>query len=534
MTTFVNNRRGFLTLMASVSAAAYTGWRPAFASSPRRGGTIIVGYHSEPATLTGIANTGGVLFFGKASEGLLTYDEQLKPEPLLATAWKISADGLRYTFNLRQGVKFHDGRPFTSADVKFTLLTAKEVHPRGRITFANLVDVETPDDHTAIFVLSKPAPYILSALSSSETPIVPKHIYDVGIPVPRNPAGSAPIGTGPWVFKEWVRGSHVAYTRNKDYWDSPKPYADALIIRIIPDITARALAIETGEVHYAPRTPVALSDLERFRALPNIGVETKGYSYFNETSKVEFNLDRPHFKDVRVRRAIAHAIDRDFLHKNVFFGLGTKIRGPFSATLPNFQVPDLPEYSFDPAKAEALLDEAGFPRKTGGIRLRITHDPFPGADFYKKGGEYIRSALAKVGIDVTLRFQDFATYVKRVYTDRDFDLTFHAISNMFDPTVGVQRSYVSSNFKPGIPWTNGSHYTNEKVDRLLELAAVETNVAKRYEYFAEFQRQVIADIPDIPIISGLDFTLYDKRLVDHSVGAEGGFGGSLAEAYFKS
>ncbi len=120
--------------------------------------------------------------------------------------------------------------------------------------------------------------------------------------------------------------------------------------------------------------------------------------------------------------------------------------------------------AFDVAAANRLLDQAGHPRGSDGIRFKVTHDPLPYGDGLKRGGEFIKNALAKIGVDVTLRAQDFPTYIRRVYTDRDFDFTYNMMSNLFDPTVGVQRLYWSKNFKKGVPFSNGSGYSNPEVD----------------------------------------------------------------------
>ncbi len=258
-------RRRFAQRSAAACALGLLGAVPRVrAEGPRRGGVVALLLSAEPPTLTSIAQTAfnTVIVSSKTTEGLLTYDFDLSPQPQLATAWQVGDDGLTYTFKLRPGVKWHDGKPFSSADVAFSLLTLKELHPRGRSTFANLIDVRTPDELTAVLVLSKPAPYLIAAFAASETPIVPQHIY-AGSQAASNPANNAPIGTGPFVFREWVRGSHIIYDRNPDYWDAGKPYIDRLIVRIIGDPAARAIALEAGEVQLAPSTPVPLSELER-------------------------------------------------------------------------------------------------------------------------------------------------------------------------------------------------------------------------------------------------------------------------------
>ena len=164
------------------------------------------------------------------------------------------------------------------------------------------------------------------------------------------------------------------------------------------------------------------------------------------------------------------------------------------------------------------------------IRDSLNLDYVPSNETYPRGSEYIRQALAKVGIDATVRSQDFATYTKRIYTDRDFDFAFEGMSNLFDPTVGVQRLYWSKNFKPGVPFSNGSAYSNPKVDALLEAAAIEVDPSKRVEQWREIQQILVEDLPAIDIVSQPELTIYNKRIADHTIGGEG-VSGSLAYAY---
>jgi len=527
---FTPSRRDFLGLSAAALGAAMIGGSPAKAA-PTQGGSATLLISAEPPVLTTIAHTAfnSVYVSAKTTEGLLTYDFDLNPKPVLAKEWSISPDGLQYTFKLREGVKWHDGKDFTSADVAYSITTLKEVHPRGRNTFLNLVEVQTPDPLTAVLILSKPAPYLITALAAAESPIVPRHIYE-GTKPEENPANLSPIGTGPFRFKEWVRGSHIVYERNPDYWDQPKPYLDTLVVRFIPDAAARAIAIETGEVDLAPGAPISYSDLPRFEELPHIGFDTQGYQYANGISRIEFNLDRPFFKDLKVRQAFAHVIDRNVIVQTINYGYGSPIVGPINPHLTKWYVPDLPALPIDTALAEKLLDEAGYPRGVDGIRIKLTHDYVPSGDTYKRGADYIKQALAAIGVDVTVRSQDFATYTKRIYTDRDFDFAFQGFSNLFDPTVGVQRLYWGKNFQPGLPFSNGSNYQNPKLDALFEAAAIEIDDAKRVAQWKEIQEIIVADLPDINISTSPEITLFNKRIADHTVGAEGN-AGSLAEAY---
>jgi peptide/nickel transport system substrate-binding protein len=530
------SRRELLRLSAAAvgAAALADAATSAYAVEPIRGGVLTAVISAEPPVLTSIANTAfnTVLISGKVNEGLVTADFDLNPKPQLATQWSVSPDGLEYEFTLREGVKWHDGRDFTSDDVAFSIRAIKEVHPRGRNTFGNLVEVRTPNLRKVILSLSKPAPYLLLALVASETPIVPKHVYE-GSRADQNPANSAPVGTGPFVFKQWVRGSHVVFERNPNYWDAPKPYIDRLLIRFITDPAARAIAIETGEVQIAPATPIPYSEISRFKELPNLAFDERGYLYSNGVSCVAFNLDRPIFKDIRVRQAFAHVIDRNIIHDVVDYGYGSTIMGPINPALAKWVAPELKTYAIDVSAAEKLLDEADLPRGNGGIRFRLTLDYVPSGDTYVRGSDYIRQALAKVGVAVTVRSQDFATYTKRIYTDRDYDFAFEGFSNLYDPTVGVQRLYWSKNFKPGVPFSNGSHYSNPTVDALLEASAIELDAEKRVEQWRRIQESLVDDLPDIYVTTPPEFTIADKRVLDHTVGADG-FAGNLADVQLRT
>jgi len=507
------------------TGAAMTASRPRRARAVeqvQRGGTLNVVIQPEPPILVSLTHTAGptTRVSPKVTEGLVTFDLDFKARPQLATAWGKSEDGLRYRFELRRGVKWHDGKDFTSTDVAYSIELLRQYHPRGRGTFASVREILTPDPHIAEVVLEKPAPYLLAALTASEAPIVPRHIYEGTDPL-ANPNGRAPIGTGPFVFKEWKQGSHILLERNRNYWDPGKPYLDRMVIRFIADANARAVALETGEIHFAPDTPVPLGQIDSLKANPNLVVETRGYDYQPVVYRLEFNLANPYFARPEVRRAAAHAIDRDTISRVVFYGWSQSAPAAISPALKEFYNPDIPRYDFDPKKAEALLDAAGLPRGSDGTRFKVFHDYMPYSEAYQQLGAYTRQALANIGIGVTLRAQDVPTWFKRTYTNRDFDFMSNGMSHSFDPTVGVQRLYWSKNFKPGVPFSNGSGYSNPEVDRLLESAAIESDPVKRRELFRAFQVIVATDLPDINLVTGANLTIANRRLRDHTTTIDG-------------
>jgi peptide/nickel transport system substrate-binding protein len=269
--------------------------------------------------------------------------------------------------------------------------------------------------------------------------MVPRHLYEGSNPI-SNPNGNAPVGTGPYVFKEWVRGSHVMFERNPNYWDPDLPRIDRMVCKFVPDPGARSVAFENGSGDIGYRTPVALADVARLEKLPHLVFSTDGTSYSYNVQCIQFNLDSEYFKDVRVRRAVAHAIDRSALLKAVAYGYGTVSDVPIAPGLKEFHDPTPSPWKFDLKSAEQLLDEAGLKRGANKVRFKVPMDFNPIGDDGRRTCEFVRAALNRIGIAVEIRAEDISAFAKRIYTDRAFDFTYNGHSNLFDPTVGVQRT----------------------------------------------------------------------------------------------
>jgi peptide/nickel transport system substrate-binding protein len=493
----------------------------ASAQTPVRGGTLNFVVTPEPTALVDLATTATNVLkvSAKVVEGLLEYDFSLQPKPSLATSWDISDDSRKYVFHLRHGVKWHDGQPFTSADVAYSLQTLRQVHPRAKTTFANVTAITTPDPYTVVITLSKPAPYLIKAFSSSETPIVPRHLYEGSDPL-TNPANNAPIGTGPFRFVKWVRGSYIEYARNDDYWDKGKPFLDKIVVKIITDPAARTVAFEDGSIDLSGDTPVPLSDLARLKNSPKLALDSRGYEFQAGVTRIEFNLDNPVLKKLQFRQAIASAIDREVIRKVIFYGYATPLASPIIPSSPYYDPAPAP-YPYDEERANALLDAAGFPRKADGTRFALRVDPLPIGELPARTAAYVKSALARVGIAVTVRSQDLPAYLKRIYTDRDFDFSINGMSNLFDPVVGVARLYTTGNFRRGVPFTNGSHYSNPQIDRLFAQAAEETDEAKRKQLFSQIQQILERDLPDLNLVAPRYLTVYSRAVHNHTTGPDG-------------
>ncbi|MEJ5125029.1 ABC transporter substrate-binding protein [Comamonas sp. MYb21] len=480
-------------LAASSFGAAYA-QAPA---TPVKGGTVTSVVAQEPTSLVSFLDTktDNRDVSAKITEGLLRYDAKFQPQPLLATSWTVSPDGLQYRFKLREGVKFHDGRDFSSADVRYSFLTQKKQGPRGRITLQNLERVDTPDAHTAVLVLSKPAPFLLKSLSSAELPIVPAHRYGDGDPL-GSPNSNAPVGTGPFIFEQWVRGSHVILKRNPHYWRPGVPHVDRVVIRFVRDPAAISAAIETGEADVAQN--LALADLGRLLQKPTLKLDASYDAFLNNASFLEFNVENPVLSKPEVRHAIAHAVDRNFIVNNVYYKQAELVNSPIPKVLGAYYDDSQFKYGFDVARANQLLDSAGYPRQANGQRFALKLTYIPGAQF-KQTAEYLRSALNRVGIKVDILDGDLPTFLKRAYTAREFDLNLNGLGRLFDPSVGVQRIYWSDGIKNPLIWINASHYNNPQVDNLFRQAAVEVDEAKRAAQFREIQQIVGRDLPVYPI-----------------------------------
>ncbi|MCU4119996.1 ABC transporter substrate-binding protein [Variovorax sp. N23] len=505
------------------------------AASPQRGGTLVISLAPEPQIITAafLTTMQVTMIAGKISEGLVWFDDKLQPQPELAESWAFAPDGLSLTLRLRRGVKWHDGHDFSSADVAFSLLNVwQKIHPGGRLAYASVQAVDTPDAHTAILRLSRPTPYLLSFLNVYGAQVVPKHLYE-GTDLLKNPANTAPIGTGPFRFKEWVRGSHIALERNPTYWREGLPYLDGVVFKFIPDAAARSVALASGEVHVALASNIPVSNLKQFSDKKKFAINTTDGSYLASIQLATVNVRKPVLADKRVRQALMYALDREALLRVVFGGYGKVATSSIPSTVPAFHSAKGRQYRHDPKQAEALLEAAGFPRKSDGKRLKLTLDYGSGSLEATRTAEFMKQYYGRVGVDLELRASDAGVYIRRVFGDADYDLFLTSLHNLPDPSLGVQRWYWSKNIAKGVPWSNGAGYVNPELDRVMEAAAVELDPAKRRGLVDEWQAIVQEEVPILDLIE-LDWTTVSSSRY-RKVRAQGdGLYASLADAYLVS
>lgn len=500
------------------------------------GGTMVMIAQPEPPSLAPYLSTSGPigLVAPKIYNGLLDYDLDLNPVGELAVSYDTSEDGKTVTFKLREGVTWHDGAPFTSADVQFTIMEVlKKFHPRGPNSFREVSSIDTPDALTAVFNLDSPAPYMMRAFSAYESPMVPKHLLE-GTDVRESSLGNNPVGTGPFKFVEWKKGQYIRLDKNPDYWREGYPLLDRIVARIIPDASTRTAAMESGEVHYGAFGAIPNIDVVRLRDSEEIGVTTDGYAMINPMALLEVAVTKAPFDNKAMRQAISMVIDRQFMIDNIWFGYGKPATGAMTS---NFEPLGLHTATVnypaspDVAKAIAMLDAAGIKADADGVRASAVLDLIPYGEDWRRAGEYLKQALAEIGVKLELRYEDVPTWLKRVYADYDFELNLNYFYQLPDPVIGVQRHYGTDQIRQGTPFVNSTQYSNARVDELLTAGAIEIDAAKRTEIYAEISTILGEDMPVINIFEMEFLTVYSSKLKDHTISAMGAYG-SFDRAYF--
>lgn len=440
----------------------------------------------------------------------LMYDENWNAQPYLAKSWEVSEDGLAVTLHLVENATFHDGTPVTSEDVAFSIGVIQENHP-FKTMLAPVTSVDTPDATTAIINLAHPHPALMLAMSPALMPILPKHIYGEG-PIQQNPANLAPIGSGPFKFVEYRQGEYLKLEKYDDFFIDGKPMLDEIIVQIFSDPANLVLAMERGDVDMLTYM-AGVRDIARLQKADGISVTNEGGDSIGAINWLAFNTKKAPFDNVKVRQAIGYAINKEFYLKRIMGGFADDAMGPITMTSP-LATDEVEAYAFDLAKAEALLDEAGITKDADGKRFSMTVDYIPG---FVEGGrnlaEYLRSQLKQVGIELDVRTSpDFPTWAQRI-SSYDFDMTQDAVFNWGDPVIGVNRTYMTSNIRPGVIWSNTQQYSNARVDELLEQAAIETDLTKRAALYKEFQQIVVGDAP-ILYLSDLPYSLAYKDTLE--------------------
>ena len=492
----------------------------ALAEEPKMGGVINAVIQPEPPglMLALVQNGPTQMVSGNIFEGLLRYSPKLEPLPGLAESWTVSEDAKTYTFKLKPGVLWHDGKPFTSADVLFSIDMLKQTHPRARNNMVQVEKLEAPDDLTVVFTLKQPFGPFLGIFEVGSMPMIPKHLYE-GTDFKTNANNNAPIGTGPFMFKEWQKGSFIHLVKNPNYHVKGMPYIDGIYWQIIPDAAARSVAYETGKVDVLPGGSVENFDVPRLTKLKDTCVTGAGWEFFSPLAWMWLNNRAGPTANKKIRQAIMYAVDRDFAKDVIWNGLGKVATGPSASTI-KFYTDDVPKYPFDPAKAKALLKEAGY----NGEKVRLM--PLPYGETWQRWGEAVKQNLIDVGFNIETIATDVPGSNQKI-GDWDYDISFTYLYQYGDPALGVGRNYISSQIVKGQQFNNVEGYSNPEIDKLFAEGAIATpGLQAQGTLYDKAQKILVEDVP-VAWMLELQFPTITrckiKNLITTAIGVNDGF-----------
>ncbi|WP_454690947.1 ABC transporter substrate-binding protein [Achromobacter aloeverae] len=517
------NRRELMKLGAAGLGLSIAGVPLSVLAQGKKGGAINVIVQPEPPGLMiGITQNGPTqLVAGNIYEGLLRYDEKLTPQPQLAESWTRSDDGLTYTFKLRSGVTWHDGKPFTADDVVFSAdVFLRKTSARLRADLESVQSITALDPLTVQFKLKQPFGPFLGIFETGTMPMVPKHLYE-GTNFLSNPANNTPIGTGPFKFKEWAKGSYIHLVRNEAYYLKDVPVVDELYFHVIPDAASRAAAFESGKVDVVPGGAVEFFDVTRLSKLPGAAVTTKGWEFFAPHSWLWLNNRTAPMNDVRFRQAVMYALNRELMAKIAWQGYAKVATGPFNSHIKDYS-DNVRKYPCDPAKARQLLAQTAYKGET----LRLL--PLPYGETWQRLAEITRQNLAAIGVKVEMTSTDVAGWNQRM-NEWDYDLAFTYVYQYGDPALGVSRNYTTANIAKGSPFNNVAGYSNPKVDQLFEAAAHEVDPQKRAALDLQVQQLLLEEVP-VAWLHEINFPTLYRTKVNNLISSAIGLNDSLGRA----
>jgi len=476
------------------------------------GGTFIDAMTAEPSSLiymvAGESASGTIT--GNIFNKLLKYDKNLDLEGELAESWKVSDDQKTIIFKLKPNLKWADGKPLTSADVLFTwqLVTDEKTQSPYASDFQLVKKAEAPDDLT--FSVTYSAAYAPAVDSWSGLQIMPKHLLQ-GKDVHKTGFARKPIGSNYYKLDSWVTGENLKLSRNASSVLG-QANIDHLVTRIIPDNSAQFLELMADNIDSMSLDPIKYSRI--IPARPELQQKLALYKELgNSYTYMGFNLKHKPFNDKRVRQAINYAIDKQEIIDGVYLGLGINIASPYKPGT-RWSNPHLKPYAYDPAKAKALLKEAGFTDTNGDGILEKDGKPFSFEILTNQNKEREKTAvliqrrLKDVGIEVKIRSIEWASFISRFIKTGDFDVVVLGWGLGLDPD--QYNIWHSSQQKPG--QFNFIGYNNPAVDKLLEQGRTELNIEKRTKIYREFASVLLEDSPIVYLSAGYGLMAVNKRV----------------------
>jgi peptide/nickel transport system substrate-binding protein len=491
-------------LLATTTVAA----APARQDEPPQGGQVIVGLSQEPTIFNPLKSTlevdRGVQF--AIFDSLWRIDPDAVLHPNLATEIPsvenggISDDGLTYTFRLRDDAAWHDGEPFTAADVVFSHQTIMnpDFVPGTRIGHDQVAEISAPDDYTVTMTLA--APYAPFLLTWADTYIVPEHVLaEVEDLNTAEFNSTAPVGTGPFAFQERVAGDHITLQANPNY-HGPGPYLDTVIFKYVPDLNVLYTQFQTGEVDATGIQGITAENFAEAQTLEGkvIHSEPTGFVEF-----IYMNHGNPVFQDLAVRQALYAAMDKQNIIDTIYYG----VHGPIETYLPTQSWaynPDLEPHVFDIAAANAILDEAGWApgddgiRQKDDVRLSFTNSTTAGNAVREQAQQYLQQTWAEIGVDMQIENMPAAVIWGDYFNQSQYDSVMVGWTNPPDPD-GTSRFHSAYIPAQGGGGQNTMQYKNEELDTLWEAGVAELDQEARAEIYRQAQQIMRDDLAYLPI-----------------------------------
>ncbi|MEA2527572.1 MAG: peptide/nickel transport system substrate-binding protein [Thermomicrobiales bacterium] len=474
------NRRDLLRIAGGGIAAAALGVSRGTTALAQEGsptasasGSLVIGKAQEAVGLDPALVTAASSFqiMAPVYQQLVSFDESGQPQPELAESWE-NPDDTTFVFHLRDGVTFHNGRPLTAADVKFSFDRILDPATKSAwlSQFEPIASIETPDDRTVRFTLKQPYGPFLATLSQDYAAIVPQDAGDLQATM---------VGTGPFALAEWTRDTQTVLKAHPNYWEAGLPLVADLTYRILPDEAARLAAIRTGEIGLSSlASPAAVSLASRAEGVQVVTQETTDYYLLG------INCQRAPLDNVKVRQALSLAVDRKAVLDAVFFGEG-RVTGPIVPTLGDWATPveQLPLYTQDLDQAKALLAEAGL---ADGFDLPILASPF--YPEFINIALVLQSQLKEVGINVTLDQVEWGTFIDR-WISRDFSTFVSYNGSGNDPDRAIYPVFHTGGS------VNAFQFSDPEVDRLLDEGRTTVDPAARREIYHQAEALIAQAAP---------------------------------------
>ncbi|MBA2448733.1 MAG: twin-arginine translocation signal domain-containing protein [Chloroflexi bacterium] len=472
----------------AAAPAATTAPQAAPAGQVKRGGTLTIAQELDPVSLDPhkSSNFSAVQGFEHVYESLTQYDDKLNVQPALAERWEMAPDGMQYTFHLRKDVKWHDGKEFTAADVKYwhERMMAKETVAPYKNWFDAIERIEVVDKNTARAVMAKPYPPLLATFAAMRGGA----IIQEGAAESSNLATTA-IGTGPWKLAEYVPQSHLRYVRNPDYWNKELPYVDEVMMKIVIEEDARVAALRAGQIDYAF---LSQEGADRVKADRNVTVLESAKAWL---TCVQLNTSRKPFDDVRVRQALRLALDPNEVIQKAVSG-AAKPTGPVPTGHTDWFIkPEEVKYlKPDYEKAKALLADAG----QSNLKFTILSSPqYP---------EFVTTALVmqdsfkKIGVNAEVQQLEWGTFVKQTGAPGfDYDIRITAFTFYPDPDQYMYPAFHSKGVNNPM-----ASYSNPKVDELLDRGRTVGDSAQRHQIYFEVQKLLEEELPNFWMYAGVN------------------------------